>query len=194
MNREIKTNRKTQYTRKVLRDSLVELMRQKPVSKITIKELCQTADINRTTFYVHYRDQYDLLQQIEEDTISYVAGMLDKYENKRSRREVIEMVEEMVGYIANNSNSIQVLLSENGDINFQKRLFNLLTHQEQIIKYFNGKTIDEETREYYSIFFVNGAIGFMQHWLKKQMNIPVPQLARMLIKFDGTWPVPEKHF
>ena len=60
--KELKMDRKTRYTRMVLQDSLIELMKEKPISKITIKELCEKADINRTTFYAHYTDQYDLLR------------------------------------------------------------------------------------------------------------------------------------
>ncbi|HCA30580.1 MAG TPA: TetR/AcrR family transcriptional regulator, partial [Ruminococcaceae bacterium] len=67
--RKMKESRKTRYTRMVLQDSLLELMKNKPISKITIKELCETADINRTTFYAHYRDQYDLLRTIEGETL-----------------------------------------------------------------------------------------------------------------------------
>jgi AcrR family transcriptional regulator len=76
MNNEIKMSRKTRYTRKALRDSLVELMKDKPITKITIKELCENADVNRTTFYAHYRDQYDLLQQIEEETLVCIENIL----------------------------------------------------------------------------------------------------------------------
>ena len=47
----------------------MELLREKVISSITIKELCQKADINRSTFYSHYRDQFDLLQHIEDEIL-----------------------------------------------------------------------------------------------------------------------------
>ena len=65
-----RSDRRTRYTQMVLKKSLIEWMEQKPLAKITIKELCERADINRCTFYAHYRDQYDLLQQIEDEIIS----------------------------------------------------------------------------------------------------------------------------
>jgi AcrR family transcriptional regulator len=179
--KEKKQNRKTRYTRKALGDSLIELMRDKPVSKITIRELCQNADINRTTFYAHYRDQYDLLRQIEEETLDYIEDMLNKYDNKRSKREVLEMVEEILGFIANNSSSLQVLLSENGDIGFQKKLFRHFMLKEQVMKYFPKKSIREETKEYWSVYIIHGSIGLMQYWLKDNMAIPIPELARILM-------------
>ncbi len=65
----MKENRKTKYTQMVLQDALMELMAEKSISKITIKELCEKADINRTTFYAHYTDQNDLLHEIEANVL-----------------------------------------------------------------------------------------------------------------------------
>ena len=86
--KEMKLDRKTRYTRKALSDSLIELMRDRPFIKITIMDLCEKADVNRTTFYAHYRDSYDLLLQIEEETLAYFEDMLNKYESRRSKREI----------------------------------------------------------------------------------------------------------
>ena len=43
-------------------------MQEKPFERITIKELCERADVNRTTFYLHYADQRSVLNDIKEDT------------------------------------------------------------------------------------------------------------------------------
>jgi AcrR family transcriptional regulator len=179
--KEMKMDRKTRYTRKALAESLIELMKDKPFTKITIRELCEKADVNRTTFYAHYRDQYDLLKQIEEETLSYIEAILNKYDNKRSKREVLEMVEELFDFIANNSNSLQVLLSENGDIGFQKKLFRHFMFKEQLLKYFPQKSIKEERKEYWSVYVINGAIGLVQHWLKDNMSVPVSELAKIMM-------------
>ncbi|MDR2795784.1 MAG: TetR/AcrR family transcriptional regulator [Spirochaetaceae bacterium] len=179
--REIKLTRKTRYTRKVLADSLIELMKDKPFAKITIKELCEKADINRTTFYAHYRDQYDLLMQIEEENLAWFEDMLNKYDGRCSRRDIMEMVEEMLNFIANNSNSLHILLGGNGDIDFQKKVFRRFMQKGLIIKYFSDKSMQEELNEYWYTFIVNGAIGLIQHWLKNNMSIPIPELAKILV-------------
>ncbi|MDR2392733.1 MAG: TetR/AcrR family transcriptional regulator C-terminal domain-containing protein [Treponema sp.] len=179
--KEMKLDRKTRYTRKVLADSLIELMKDKPFIKITIKELCEKADINRTTFYAHYHDQDDLLQQIEEETLGYIEDMLNKYDNKRSKQEILEMVKEIFGFIASNSSSLQVLLSENGDIGFQKKLFRRFVFKEQVMKYFSEAPIKEENKEYWYIYAINGTIGLVQHWLKHNMPIPIAELASIVV-------------
>ena len=71
-NKQVKESRKTRYTKMVLRDSLMELMKTKPISAIYIKEICTLADISRATFYKYYTDQYDLLRKTEEETFIFI--------------------------------------------------------------------------------------------------------------------------
>ena len=180
---EQKENRKIRYTKKVIRDSLMELMKSEPILSVSIKDICELADISRSTFYSHYKDQYDLLRQIEEETLAYLEDMLDKYKDKHSKNETTQMLEEMLAYIANNHNSIQVLLSENGDLAFQKKLFQHFTSHNLVTNYLYDKQQDDEARNYYSVYLVHGSIGLVQHWLKDNMSMPIPQLAKMLRKW-----------
>lgn len=54
-------------------DTLLELLRKKPLEKISVKEICTLAQINRTTFYNHYTDKYELF----EKSITYMMQVLD---------------------------------------------------------------------------------------------------------------------
>lgn len=62
----VKNNRRKIITKKILNDSLLELMQTKPISKITIKEICDLSDMSRSTFYLHYQGQSALLEDIEK--------------------------------------------------------------------------------------------------------------------------------
>lgn len=53
---------RVRYTRMITEQSFLELLKQKPVSKITVTELCELAQINRATFYKHYLDVQDLME------------------------------------------------------------------------------------------------------------------------------------
>jgi AcrR family transcriptional regulator len=175
-----KTSRKTRYTRMVLGEALMELMKIKAISAISIKEICATADISRSTFYAHYKDQYDLLKKIEEETLGAINGILHKHDYDNNRYGALQMVEEMLHYIAENNKSIHVLLSENGDINFQKDLFRSM-YQQNVMKFPTGKIPDEETRQYYFMFIESGTVGLIYHWIKCNMNKPINELAKIII-------------
>jgi AcrR family transcriptional regulator len=180
-----KSNRKTRYTNMVLRDSLIELMKEESILRISIKDICDLADVSRSTFYAHYKDQYDLLRQIQEEVFAYFTDMVNQYDvsMKRGSRESESIIQRMLRYIADNSNSLRILLSENGDIDFQKKFFQHFIVKARNILHDTSEN-PEETYIYegYSVFVVHGAIGLMRYWLKNDMHIPIPTLTKMLIK------------
>jgi AcrR family transcriptional regulator len=171
----------------VIRNSLIELMKQRPITDITIKEICDLADVSRPTFYAHYRDQYDLLQGIEDEIIAYFEdAIFVKKTKKQGNREITLMIENVLQYIENNNFSVQVLLSENGDIGFQRKIFSRFVDYVQYrMKNYSEKAAGEEKNEYYSIYTVHGIIAIVHHWLKNSMKIQRQDLAKMIVELMG---------
>jgi len=181
--KEMREDRKTRYTRMVLQDSLIELMKQKPISKITIKEICESADINRTTFYAHFADQYDLLRSIEDQTLLYAKErLLSLLEKDMNAAKII--IESIFEYFIENRDHIQVLMSEQGDIDFQKKLLRLIYEYCQTIpanaKLAVAKPANLISDEYFFVFAVNGSIGIIQHWLKTGLQKSAKDMAEIL--------------
>lgn len=149
--KELRQDRKTKYTQMVLQNTLVELMEQKSISKITIKELCEKEDINRTTFYAHYADQNDLLHKIEADVLLSVSKLVGSLHGPMDKRSIIQIIQEFMQYIADNDRHIQILLSERGDVYFQKELFTMIYEHCEIM----ASATPSSTTEFYSIFVLN---------------------------------------
>lgn len=63
-------------TENAIKNAFLALRARKPVEKITIKELCELAKINKSTFYAHYDDIYDLSDQLQAETVAYVLGTI----------------------------------------------------------------------------------------------------------------------
>lgn len=61
------SDRRVRRTKKVLRDSLFKLLSEKNIAHITVKELTDLADVNRSTFYSYYTDIYDMMEQIQDE-------------------------------------------------------------------------------------------------------------------------------
>lgn len=179
-----KPDRRKRYTQMVLKDSLISLMKDKPISKITIKELCELADINRCTFYAHYTDQYDLLQHIENEIIDEVNEALTNYNYKDDTTEAFQMMNKIFEYIADNSSVCSILLSEKGDIDFQKKIM-IIAQRQHVMDWTMKKNIDAETAEYIYLFVVNGSIGIVQSWLKNGMNKSTEEMSEMVLKLTG---------
>ena len=56
-----KEDRRTRYTRQVIKEAFLKLLEEKEYPKITVTEICRLAEINRGTFYLHYYDTADVL-------------------------------------------------------------------------------------------------------------------------------------
>ena len=179
-----KQSRKTKYTQMVLRDSLIELMKEKSIAQITIKELCEKADINRSTFYAHYTDQYQLLKSIEDETLTWIKEMIDEFSVKTDKEDVIKNLEKAFDYISQNKSHIQVLMSEQGSIDFQRNLL-IVIYEQGGISLVNNLGDDSQKSELYFVFLVNGSVGLIQHWLKTGMKETAREMSEII--FDMTY-------
>jgi AcrR family transcriptional regulator len=182
-----KTDIRVQFTRKALRDSLVELMKGKSILNISIREICETAGVSRSTFYTYYKDQYELLEQMEEETFIELDKVIKKYNPSGvmpAAKELIALLEDVLCYVAENHNSIQVFLSENGESGFQKKFAKFLT--DRIRQHRNTgqlKTLpDEQTLNYCSAFMRDGCTAIFQEWLKNGMDMGINDMAKLLAR------------
>ena len=72
-----KQDRRTRYTRQTIKDTFLELLKQKSFTKITVTEVCKNAEINRGTFYLHYYDIHDVLSDIFNDMTQDMLTTVD---------------------------------------------------------------------------------------------------------------------
>ncbi|MBM4761039.1 TetR-like C-terminal domain-containing protein [Bacillus sp. B15-48] len=171
-----KIDRRKQYTRMVLKESLMQLLKEKSISAITVKEICELADINRSTFYAHYSDQYDLLSQIEAEMIQDMNETLMQYSTNKAE-EALEMTEKIIEYIAANSDVCKTLLSEPG---FKKRIMKV-AHDFMVKHSLSTYPIDDhQISEYVSLFAVSGSIHILEHWLQTGMGKSPKEMAEMI--------------
>ena len=176
-----KDDRRVKYTRMVLKESFINLLEQKEISQISIKEICENADINRATFYAHYSDQYDLLKKIESELLDNVNAQLaelDKVSNKMSNVLTAERIFE---YIKENARLCKLLLSERGDFSFQKQIMTLV-YDKLITELTDNNRITKEDAEYGYSFTITGCVGIVQKWLDDDMKKSPRFMAEMVIK------------
>ena len=64
-------------TKKAIRSAFIELRAKKSLEKITVKELCSLAYINKSTFYAHYEDIYALSDAMEQETVASIISGID---------------------------------------------------------------------------------------------------------------------
>jgi len=184
----MKESRKTQYTRKALADGMVELMKNKPFDKITVKELCDYADVNRSTFYAHYEDIFALLHAIEEDTLAWMQEGVGVLSGKwqESKESIIRSLEHFFECMIENSRYLRVLMSEQGNIAFQKRMF-YSACQICVLSPTRSKLTPPFEEDMRLIFVVNGSVGVVRQWLKNGLKESPHEMAELI--YDMTLPI-----
>lgn len=174
-----KLDRRIRYSKKMIRESFIELLSQKPISQISIKELCEHADVNRATFYAHYTDQSDLLKQIENDLAENI--MIYLKEGSLENPKKAYSVEKIFKYIKDNAKICKLLLSESGDLSFQKRVM-MLVYDLIISELTNKSALSVEDAQYIYSFIITGCIGVVQKWLGDGMKKPPQEMADLILK------------
>lgn len=176
-----KTDRRVKYTKMFLKNSLVDLMRDTPISKISVKMLCEAADINRSTFYAHFKDQYDLLEQLEQELIAELEKHLSDDVFPKQTGIKLQVLNQILIYISNNADLFRTLLSENGDFTFQREIM-FLAQRKMISQLRHNQNIDARTSEYLQLFVVNGSLSIVQKWLQDGMVESTEKMSELSSK------------
>lgn len=181
-----KIDRRVKYTRMVLRQSLLELMKSSPIEKITVKNICELADINRGTFYSHYSDPRALLEQIENDLFNDLKATLDRYLTDAVLSSgSYEMIIEIIKCIEMNSDICKIILGEHGDHDYLKRIVDLAYEKFRESWIVNMRVRDEKLAEYFYSFISTGSIGVIQLWIQAGMVDSPEMLASMIDKINS---------
>ncbi len=176
-----KNDRRVRYTRMVLRESFIELLSQKDISQISIKELCERADINRATFYSHYTDQYDLMQKIEAELFDNISEYLADFPPTDKALLPVDIVEKIFLYIRDNASLCRLLLSERGNLNFQKKIMNVV-YDKKFMAFARLDSLPSENTGYVDAFIITGCIGMIQKWLDDDMRQSAREMAELMLR------------
>lgn len=163
-----KMDRRVRKTRAQLLQGLIQLMEEKDVKDISVKELADLVDINRGTFYLHYNDIYDMLSKTEDELFVEFNEILDR--NLKSDTLTVSprsTLLDIFTFLERHRDISRVLIGPHGDLAFINRLKNLVKEHLQHILEREHVSGDYE---YYNPFIVSGCIGVIETWL----NHPVP--------------------
>lgn len=172
-----KGNRSTGKTRRALKQALVHLLCEKPINEITVREISELADLNRGTFYLHYRDVFDMVEQIENEMIAEILHMLDAYTPEAEVGSPYALLKDIFGYVAQNADMCRVLLSRNGDIALLEKLKTVVSGH--ILHYWDA-LLDKRGSKYYALYnayIISGCIGLVESWLNSGMKESPEEIA-----------------
>ena len=170
----VKNNRRTIITKKILKDSLLELMQTKPISKITIKEICDLSDMSRSTFYLHYQDQFALLADIEKEVLKNTFENLKLLDTESNS---ISSIEIFLNYIKDNKTTFGILLCQMDTHSFRQGIMNSV--QSYIQSIIPGLS-DKSKEQYIYSFIMHGCLNIIVDWINNNFDINAHKLAETM--------------
>ena len=184
-------DRRIVRTKKMIRDSLIELIMEKGFNAITVKDLTSKADINRGTFYLHYQDKYDLLEQCENEIIHEIEQIgkaihhLNPKEtyNQSFREEPFPFAIKLFEYFRDHADFIKVILGSQANPSFQLKLKKVL--KLNMLQHIEKKINKEELMipvEFLPAYVISAYIGVIQHWLENGMEHTPREMSLILAK------------
>ena len=174
-----KEDRRVRRTKKLLTQALTQLLQQKQVNEITVKELTDLADMNRGTFYLYYKDIYDMLEKIQDEMFEKLDGIFELREDEEVTEQTKPILLDLFRFIEENQEMCRVLLSPNGDMSFLHRLNEVL--REKCLQIYIGMepVANEEDFDYRYSFVVYGCAGIIRAWVGRNCREKPEQMAEL---------------
>ena len=170
-----KEDRRTKITKQMLKQSLLELLKTDSIHHIKIRELCEHADVNRSTFYKYYASQYELLQDMENDWLRSMEHYLGSITPDQEA-----FFADMLVSLEENLELSRLLLNSNVDADFPRKLFERPYIKQRIDEVIPLANKDDSEVEYVYRFYVNGGYSIIKHWLNKEQREPTEEIARIM--------------
>lgn len=164
----------------LIRRAFTDLLRQKPIQAITISQLCQQAGINRSTFYTHYTDIYDLREQLEAQMVEdFKQALLPLRDEAQSPPTLVQVTTAVFQCIKEHSDFCIVTLGENGDKTFARKMISL--GRQFCMDAYRDYFKDASPRQisYFYAFASSGCIGLLQQWFDDGLTDSAEDMAKI---------------
>ena len=175
-------DRRVRKTKKLMTDALAELLLEKPLNNITVREIAERADINRGTFYLHYRDVYDMAEQIQNGIFEKFNEIVNNYVPAKSTDSLFPFMVEIFKLLAENADLAQSFIGKNGDAAFVDKLKNVM--REKCFTDVRNQLKAKNRLEfgYFYHYIESGCIGLFDAWLKGGMKETPEEMAEFAEK------------
>ena len=174
------TDRRVRRTKKQLTESLAKLLCEKPLKNITVREISELADISRGTFYLHYRDVYDMVEQLQNEMFDRLNEIIDVCDKESPVERLNSILKAMLELLDENRELSKCLLSKNGDAVFTDRVKQqILTRCFQPI-YDNRSFNPAIDFKYFSNFIISGSVGVISECLETGSLDTPDEIAALL--------------
>ncbi len=176
-------DRRTRKTKKAICDAFAELLAEKELHRITVKEIIEKADISRVTFYNHYLDIYDLSDKFEENIMLDAALLVLDLEDVPYE----DFFSHLTGYVTDNRTAFKMMFSPNGT---NKLRFKFCALLEGLLRqlYLEDRSLTESNAniDYMIRYRAQGIVSVLETWVQDDLREPAAVIAQIMSVLDGS--------
>ncbi len=164
-------------SRNLIRAAYAQLLKEKDLSKITVTDIVKRADINRATFYAHYPDVRGVTEEIENEIIEKMLGILEEFRFTNFFSNPTPLLLKLSRYLEENIEFYRILIRANGSEIFMEKLKNIFADY-----MLNYSDIPEEMRHTKMVilrvcYFSGGIVNLYKQWLNEKLDCSLNDIA-----------------
>lgn len=178
---------KYSYTASLMDDALLILLETKDFEFITVKELCKKAGVNRSTFYLHYENMNDLLEETIEminkrfySSFKEIIDITDITTAPLTRRKYLKPYLE---FIQNNKKAYKLIHNKSTLFNSNKAFIKM--YNEIFNPALDFFKISEKEKTYILSFYINGTLSIINEWLKNECRDDIDFIIDLITKYTN---------
>lgn len=174
---ENRIDRRVIRTKLQIRRALIELLHEKSEGSISVRELTQKAQINRGTFYIHYKDIHDLMEHLVDEAVEKLTDICRRHPPAQTPRASYPFLTDLFETLQGDPELFTILLGTTGSHAYSERLCLAIRENflDDLLAVFYSA--DPKQRQIASGFIVSGCLHEALSWLENGMNETPEQMA-----------------
>ena len=174
-----KANQRVALSKRLLKEGLMELLKKKTIHEISVKELCEVSEINRTTFYRHYQTPHDVLLEVEYD---FMKGFQNPPAPFNDIADLKKHATRMCSYLFESRDLVKLFLQNNTDSDipliFQNSMDGFLTSRKVL---YRGKDMNADAFRLLQTFYAHGGYALIRQWIIDDIPLTTEEIVDLLI-------------
>ncbi len=173
-------NRNSRRSKKLIRQSFIELVKEKKdITKISVKEIIDKADISKSTFYAHYQDIYAVLEEFENELIDEITSAIEEF-FKDKNKDFEPYIKRLLFLFQENENFYSMFFKSDIYVSLVEKIKKII--KDELSKYIVKElpNTDKKTISFVVSFFTNGITYLMVDYFKNNLNLSLDDVAQKI--------------
>ena len=170
-----KQKTKSMKTKDNLCNSYLDLLKDKNINQITIKEITDHAGYNRGTFYIYYRDVYDLHDKIKKDVLTKIENTMTKTLKNEKNIHFETIFKTITELFIQNEKTLTILIIKDSSL-----AADIKAKFKPILKNVFNKDIKNKKIDYVIEYHLSSLFGIITLWLAKKKEISIDELFNLI--------------